>query len=387
MRATGHVVTSRWRFFSLFQKRSFSMSNQIKNGVAVVGLVGVAAAVGFLFARDLTVFSAKTKRAEASAAVAPAVAGGAIGTVFGAPVSRDTLTSGEKSKLFESEQQAYQAYEELLGRRYAEEFFKRYMKENNLPSVEAARDGYFKSKVKVPDEQVKAIVEQYKNHEKLKNLSPEQQQKEVRTALEMQGRQGAMGQLMAEGRQKGEYAVTVAKPVEPRLDISDAGNPFMGAKDAKVTIVEFADYQCPFCARMVPTLVGLTKKYDGKVRWVYRDFPLDFHPNAKPAAVVANCAGAQGKYFEAHHFLYENTSALSEEVYARLADTLKLDKAAFETCRKNPDVTKEVETDLAAGMEFGVNGTPAYFINGRKFSGGMSQGDFERVIEEELARK
>jgi protein-disulfide isomerase len=352
-----------------------------------VGVVGVAAVVGFLFVNDLTSFSAKTKKSDGASASVPMSGTGTIGTVFGTPVSRESLTSGEKSKLFETEQQAYQAYEELLGRRYVEEFFKRYMKEQNLPTVDAAREAYLKANVRVPDEQVKAVVEQYKTHEKLKNLSPEMQLKEVRTALEMQARQGAMGQLMAQGRQKNEFAVSVARPVEPRLDISDAGNPFMGAKDAKVTIIEFADYQCPFCARVVPTLVELVKKYDGKVRWVYRDFPLDFHPNAKPAAVVANCAGAQGKYFEAHHFLYENTNALSEDVYSRLVDSLKLDKAKFDACRKDPEQMKEVETDFAAGAEFGVNGTPAYFINGRKFSGGMGKADFERVIEEELARK
>jgi protein-disulfide isomerase len=355
------------------------MSNQIKGGIAVVGLVAAAAVVGFLFTRDLNAFSGK---ARVAGSAAPAQTG-AIGRYFDIPFTKDGLTSGEKAKIFEAEQQVYNAYEELLARRYVNEFFTRYQKEHSLKSVDEAREHYSASKVNIPEDRIQAIIKQYKDDPRLKSLSPEQQVKEVRTALEGQAKQQVIGELIQTARAKGEFEVSMAKPVEPRLDVADGGNYFMGPKDAKVTIVEFADYQCPYCARIVPTLVDVVKQFDGKVRWVYRDFPLDFHPHAKPAAIAANCAGEQGKYFEAHNYLFENYKDLGEPLYGKLVDSLKLDKARFEACRKNPSVEKEVMDDMQAGIEYGVNGTPTYFINGRKMQAG-SAADFARAIEEEL---
>jgi protein-disulfide isomerase len=355
------------------------MSNRIKGGIAVVGLVAAAAVVGFLLSRDLSVFSGK---ARSSVGANPAQTG-AIGRYFDLSFTKEGLTSGEKAKVFEAEQQVYNTYEELLARRYVDEFFTRYQKEHNLKSMDEAREHYSAAKVSIPDDRIQAIIQQYKDDPRLKSLSPEQRVKEVRTALEGQAKQQVIGELIQAARAKGEFEVSMAKPVEPRLDVADGGNYFMGPKDAKVTIVEFADYQCPYCARVVPILMDVMKQFDGKVRWVYRDFPLDFHPHAKPAAVAANCAGEQGKYFEAHHFLYENYKDLGEPLYAKLADNLKLDKARFEVCRKNPAMEKEVMDDMQAGVEYGVNGTPSYFVNGRKIQAG-SVADFARVIEEEL---
>jgi protein-disulfide isomerase len=357
------------------------MSNQVKGGIAVVGLVAAAAAVGFLFTRDLGAFAGKAK---GGVVPAGATASGAIGTYYGTPFTKEGLTSSEKAKVFEAEQQVYSVYEDLLARRYINEFLVRYQKEHNLKSVDEAREHYTASKVSIPADRIQAIIQQYKDDPRLKSLSPEQQVKEVRGALEGQAKQQVIGELVQAGRAKGEFEISMAKPVEPKLDVTDGGNYFMGPKDAKVTIVEFADYQCPYCARIVPTLMDVLKKYDGKVRWVYRDFPLDFHQQAKPAAIAANCAGEQGKYFEAHHYLFENYSSLGEELYGKLVTTLKLDKAKYEACRKNPATEKEVMDDMQAGVEYGVNGTPSYFINGRKVQAG-SVSDFSRVIDEELS--
>ncbi len=361
------------------------MSNQIKGGIAVVGVVAAAAVVGFLFTRDITAFAGNVKARVAGTSVESAAsASGAMGQYFGTPFTKESLTSAEKAKVFEAEQQVYSAYEELLGRRYLNEFFSRYMKEKNLKTIDEARDHYAKENVNVPEARIQAILQQYKDDPRLKSLSPEQQVKEVRNALEGQARQEVIGRLIQNARAKGEVALTMPRPVEPRLDITDGGSFFMGPKEAKVTIIEFADYQCPYCARMVPTLMDVMKKYDGKVRWVYRDFPLDFHQNAKPAAVSAKCAGDQGKYFEAHNFLFEHYSNLGEEVYTKLATELKLDKAKFEQCRKDPATLATVMANYQTGVDVGVNGTPAYYINGRKLSGGQSVNDFSHAIDEEL---
>lgn len=376
------------------------MANNVKGLLAVSGVVGIAALVGYFFASDMGRFAGlRDKRATTSASqitsesggntavAAPAAEDGAqVGTLNGKAVLRSDMTSAEKLKIFEAEMKVHEAYEEILARRYMNDFFEKYKRDNNIADTNAAREAYVKSKVNIPEDQIKRIVEANKNNERLKNLSPDDQLKEVRNALEGQARQGVVQDLMRQGRDKGGFVVSLPKPIEPRVDVGDGGNAFLGPKDAKVTIVEWADYQCPYCARMVPTLLDVVKKYDGKVRWVYRDFPLDFHPNAMPAAIAANCAGAQGKYFEAHNFLFENSAALGEETYKKMVDKLKLNVADFDKCRKNPDSKKEPSADMEAGVEVGVNGTPAYFINGRRFSGGMGVAEFSKAIEEELAK-
>src|SRR3989344_815406 len=129
-----------------------------------------------------------------------------------------------------------------------------------------------------------------------------------------------------------------AAPTGP-VDVSLDDDPMLGQKDAPVTIVEFSDYQCPFCGRFYSqTLPQIKSKYidTGKVRLVFRDFPLSFHPEALPAAVAANCAGTQGKYYEYHNKVFENQAVLSTANYKKWAQELGLDTAKWETCTKDP---------------------------------------------------
>jgi protein-disulfide isomerase len=195
-------------------------------------------------------------------------------------------------------------------------------------------------------------------------------------------------ELIDEAKASGAIRVAVRRPREPKLEVDDGGNFFVGPKDAKVTIVEFADFQCPFCARMVPTLNRIVKKYEGKVRWVYRDFPLrEIHPEALPAAVAANCAGTQGKYFEMHHALFDNYQRLGSQLYKDLAAKIGLDAGKFDECMKDPKAENEVLKDAQEGQNLGINGTPAYFVNGRKLGGAVNEAEFSRLIDEELAKK
>jgi protein-disulfide isomerase len=361
------------------------MQKAIVGGVSVLGVVAVAAAVGYLFTKDMGPFSGQVKSDTAVVANATQGGAGAVGSVMGKPVGAEGLNAGEKVKIYDAQIAVYNAYDEILSMRYLDAFFDEYMKEKGLANRKAAQDAYIKEKAVVSDAQVKEILEQNKENPRLKSLAPAEAEAQVRKYLEGQSAGRVMQMLVAQGRETNAIVNSMQKPVEPRLEVGDGGNPSLGAKDAKVTIVEFADYQCPYCARMVPTLMDVVKKYEGKVRWVYRDFPLDFHQNAKPAALAANCAGEQGKYFDAHNYLFENYASLGEDLYAKMVDTLKLDKAKFDACRKDPKQEAEIMADYEEGQKIGVNGTPAYFVNGRRM-GGMDAAAFSRVIDEELAR-
>ena len=148
--------------------------------------------------------------------------------------------------------------------------------------------------------------------------------------------------------------------------VSIAGNPIMGKKDAPVTLVEFSDYQCPFCRRFSEgTLPALKEKYidTGRVRYVFRDFPLDrIHPQARKAAEAAHCAEDQGKYWEMHDLLFKNQKDLQVGKLKAYARSLKLDPIAFDDCLEKDKYAAKVQKNLEDGVGAGIRGTPSFFV-------------------------
>jgi protein-disulfide isomerase len=173
----------------------------------------------------------------------------------------------------------------------------------------------------------------------------------------------------------------------PRANVDPTG-PSRGPADAPVVIVEFSDYQCPFCKRAEPTVTELLKKYPTQVRVVYRHMPLDgLHPRARPAAIASVCAEAQGKFWEYHDKLFSNQQALGDEDLDKSATELGLDLAAFKTCIANPETAQRVQHDSDAARAVGITGTPAFLINGILISGARPVEDFSKWIDQELAAK
>jgi protein-disulfide isomerase len=158
-----------------------------------------------------------------------------------------------------------------------------------------------------------------------------------------------------------------------------------GPKDAPVTIVEFSDFQCPFCKRAQAVVDDILRQYPDKVRLVYRDYPLPFHPQAGPAAEAAHCAGDQGKYWEYNHHLMSVEGSLQPDDLKKRATELGLDMASFQQCVDGTkwDATIKQTTDEAAAL--GVTGTPTFFINGRMIVGAQPD-QFKAIIEEEIQR-
>ncbi len=176
----------------------------------------------------------------------------------------------------------------------------------------------------------------------------------------------------------------VAQP--PRVEIAAVGAA-RGPAEAPVTIVEFSDYQCPFCKRAEPTIARVLERYPEDVRFVYRHFPLErIHPQARGAARAALCAQAQGRFWELHARIFESPGTLSEDDLQRYADEVGLDRDAFQTCLADPATDDLVQRDLDDGEAAGVTGTPAFFVNGVFVSGAQPFETFEALIERELER-
>lgn len=166
-------------------------------------------------------------------------------------------------------------------------------------------------------------------------------------------------------------------------------DPSLGPVSAPVTIIEFSDFQCPFCKMFYDqrTSDQIMAAYPSQVRFVYRDFPVSsLHPEAQAAAEASDCADEQGKFWPYHDGLFQNQDKLSAIFYFELADQLKLDHVAFENCLRQGRYTTEVAKDFGAGMNAGVTGTPTFFINGRMLEGAHPFDDFKQLIDAELAK-
>ena len=147
-----------------------------------------------------------------------------------------------------------------------------------------------------------------------------------------------------------------------------------GSESASITIVEYGDYQCPHCAHAYPIIKEIEETFGNQIKFVFRHFPLqESHEFAFSAAVAAEAAGLQGKFWDMHDALYENQYRLSEDLFAELAETIGLDVEQFQKDVLDSGVKQKVEDDFESGVRSGVNGTPSFYINGTKFDGGPDE--------------
>jgi len=171
---------------------------------------------------------------------------------------------------------------------------------------------------------------------------------------------------------------------EPRKQVEAVG-PSRGPADAKVTLVEYSDFECPFCAKARTNVDKVMEANAGKVRLVFRHFPLPMHKNAPKAAEAAACADAQGKFFAMHDQLFDHARELDAEKLPSYAEAIGLDMAKFNACLQSGEMAKVVERDTEAAEAIGVSSTPTFFINGRELAGALPPEEFQRIIDEELA--
>jgi protein-disulfide isomerase len=320
--------------------------------------------------------------AEKSAAK-PATASGQqpVAVVAGTPITAAELDELAGSRLFQVRQQEYtvrrQVLDDAIGKRLLDaEAAARKISVDELTRIEI--DG---KAAPVTEADKKDYYE--KNKARFGNTPEDQVLPKIEAYLRQQRVSDRRNDFVKELRTKANVKVMLEPP---RVVVGEANNPSKGPAGAPVTVVEFSDFQCPFCARVTPTLKKLEEAYAGKIRIVFRDLPLlSIHKNAAVAAEAAACANEQGKFWDMHDRLFANQAKLTAPELKEHAAALGLDTAAFNTCLDSGKYTAEWRKDSEEANRLGLSGTPAFFINGRLLSGAQPYEAFAQVIDEELA--
>jgi len=225
------------------------------------------------------------------------------------------------------------------------------------------------------------------NKERAQGRTLDQLRGEIKPFLEARREQQARAMLVEELKAKNAGSVKVMLD-PPRYTVpTSTADPVRGNTAAPITIVEFSDFQCPFCARVNPTLAKVREVYGDKVKIVFKDYPLPNHPQAPKAAEAARCAGEQKKYWEMHDAMFANQRALEVPALKQTARAIGLDGGAFDQCIDSGKWAATIQKGSELGEKMGVNSTPTLYVNGRALIGAMPFENFKAIIDEELAKK
>jgi protein-disulfide isomerase len=324
----------------------------------------------------------KTATPAPRTAPSPAPASDVLAFVGGDPLSTRDLEQYAASRVFLMKNQQYQAQRQLL-----DELIAKRLLEKEAAARGVALEALVKQEVeaKVPAVTEAEQKEFYaQNKARMGDLPEAAALVRVAEGLRNQRLQARNAEFVGELKRKAAVRVLLEAP---RAEVVAGSNPARGPADAPVTIIEFSDFQCPYCSRAAATLKRIEEAYPGKVRIVFRDFPLlQIHPFAAKAAEAAGCADEQGKFWPVHDHLFSHQDKLQVADLKQYAVDLGLEATKFNECLDSGRRATEWQGDYHAGETFGVQSTPAFFINGRLIVGAQPYEQFAQVVEEELAR-
>jgi len=309
-----------------------------------------------------------------------------LAEVNGEAITAQDLERALGAKLAQLQEQVYQLKRQELDELIAQRLLAQEAAKRGI-SVAALLDAEVTSKVAlITETEIEAVYKE--NKARLSGVDETAAREKVRAALQ-QHKLATQRKLFVDSlRSQAKVLVRLQPPPVVRVEVSIDGAPFEGAAEAPVTLVEFSDFHCPFCKRVQATLSQLLEKYPGKVRHVYRHFPIDgLHPQARRAAEAALCAQDQGKFWDYHDALFTNAPQATPDDLKRYAAQVGLDVTEFERCLSGGGHQAAVQRDMEEGTRLGVSATPFFFVNGRPLTGAQPLDGFVRVIEDELARQ
>jgi protein-disulfide isomerase len=307
---------------------------------------------------------------------------GSVAEVEGVPVSAADLDERVGNRLVRLRQEEYEIRRQALDEIVYDRLLEKEAKKRGVSVKELVQDEVDRQVPEPDPKMVERIYEQ--NAGRFSGRPKEGVLDEIRSAVKNQARQARQTAFAKSLREKAKVKIAL-EPPRATVPIP-ASAPTLGPDGAPVTIVQFVDYQCPFCHRAQSTIDQILSSYPGKVQLVHRDFPLDGHPQAMPAARASRCAGEQGKFWDYHRSLMSVKGPMDDSDLKSRAAGLKLDPTAFATCLASDRFDAAIHAAFDEGTRVGVNSTPSYFVNGRMMTGALPFEDFREVVDSELER-
>jgi protein-disulfide isomerase len=299
----------------------------------------------------------------------------------GENITYDQLYKGIENEIYEHEKKLFDLKFNRLKMLVLERLMKMDKRKKGLTNDEYM-EKYIAGKIEISDKEAKEFA---------KGKVPEGQMNDqilqgVKRYLTAQKKMEVVEKWMADQTKNNPVEVFIRKVKRPVYDVEVGNSPFYGNKDAKVTVVEFSDFECPYCAKGADVMTQIKKKYGKKVRLVFKHFPLPFHKKAKGASEVSLCLNEQKPelFWKAHDEMFKNQDKLGVEELKAMAKKLGADTGKLDECLKSKKFIANIDADMTHGTQIGVKSTPTFFVNGQMITGAQDFKVFEELIEEAL---
>lgn len=314
----------------------------------------------------------------------PAPSNEVVASVGGEKILEKDFVKGIESDLYEAEMKVYEIKFAKLQSMLLERFMNQDPNKKGLTNDQFL-DQFIAKGVKISDAEVEKFIKE-------RQIPKDQVNPEIKGRiveyLSVEAKKNAVDKWIAEKTKKNPVEIYINKPTLPMFDVSAGEAPFKGASDAKVTIIEYSDFQCPFCSKGAAILSGLEKKYGNKIKIAFKHYPLPFHAQARIAAEASMCANEQNvKYFwKMHDAMFADQSKLDRDNLIATAKKAGVKEAEFKTCLDSGKYKAKVDADVAEGSALGIKSTPTFFINGKLIAGAQPIEVFTEIVDEELAK-
>jgi protein-disulfide isomerase len=294
------------------------------------------------------------------------------------------LVAGIESDLYDAEMKVYDIKFGKLQAMLFEKFMNQDPNKKGLTNDEFLNK-FIAKNIKVTEPEIEKFI---KDRQIPKDqLNPEIRER-IKQFLEVEAKKIGVDKWIAEKTKKSPVEVYITKPQRPVFDVNVKDAPFKGGASAKVTIVEYSDFQCPFCSKAAAIIGEIEKKYGNKVKVAFKNYPLPFHSQARIAAEAALCANEQNSKFfwKMHDAMFADQAKLDKDNLLASAKKIGIKEADFKSCLEATKHKAVIDADMAEGQKLGIKSTPTFFVNGKLISGAQPIEVFSEVIDEELAK-
>jgi protein-disulfide isomerase len=309
---------------------------------------------------------------------------GLVAKIAGEEITYNEAFSGLENDIYEAKMKVFEIKENRLRSMIVEKFMNKDPRKANLTNDEYLVK-YVANNITITDQQIDAFV---KEREIPSEHVNDQMKQRIRDYLENERRHAAVEAWIAEKTSKEPVEIYISKPSRPVFQVEVGKAPVTGSSNAKVTIVEFSDFQCPFCARGANVMNEVKKKYGNRVKIAFKNFPLPFHHHARSASIAGLCVHEQNAdlYWRMKDLMFEDQQGLEQDGLIAKARSLNVDMDKFTDCLTSGKFEAMIDQDIEQGQKLGVKSTPTFFVNGMMVTGAQPLDAFSELIDQEFAK-